>query len=162
MMVPQIYGNNVCFITILDFPTFFRSIISDSLSRNHPNIFQYGQRITHNIFRYVFNFDKIGSLWFFVQILLEQDQDWRNKQLLRAWSVFLLLCVCAALYCAKKAGSTGPGCWAFERQGFSYYWFVLLGLCFVGQSVLGYNIIEKNIGKLQPQIFKPLFWSSLV
>ena len=88
-MVQQIYGNNVPFITILDFPTF-----SGVLSLKSHHVFQNGLRITHNIFRYVLDIDKIDSLW--LNLFRSVGAESRNN-LEKEVVADCLVCVHAAL-----------------------------------------------------------------
>ena len=61
----------------------------------------------------------------------------------------MLLCVCADLFCAKEGDSTGHVRMrmdAGQLKGRIFHIFCL----FAGQSALGFNIIETNIGETLP------------
>ena len=63
--------------------------------------------------------------------------------------MFILLCVCADLFCAKEGDSTGHVRMKMDAGQLKGRIFRIFGL-FVGQSVLGFNITETNIGKTLP------------
>ena len=66
-----------------------------------------------------------------------------------AWSVFMLLCVCADLCCAKEGDSTGHVRMKMDAGQLKGRIFRIFCL-FAGQSALGFNIIETNIGETLP------------
>jgi hypothetical protein len=74
--------------------------------------------------------------------------------LLTAWSVFMLVCVCADLCCAdlccaKEGDSTGHVRMKMDAGQLKGRIFRIFCL-FAGQSALGFNIIETNIGETLP------------
>ena len=69
--------------------------------------------------------------------------------MLIAWSVFMLLCVCADLFCAKEGDSTGHARMKMDAGQLKGRIFRIFCL-FAGQSALGFNIIETNIGETLP------------
>ena len=58
----------------------------------------------------------------------------------------MLLCVCADLFCAKEGDSTGHVHMKMDAGQLKGRIFRIFCL-FAGQSALGFNIIETNIGE---------------
>ena len=61
----------------------------------------------------------------------------------------MLLCVCADLFCAKEGDSTGHARMKMDAGQLKGRIFRIFCL-FAGQSALGFNIIETNIGETLP------------